>query len=159
MHKNTQTKTALKFYDIKNLCTAQRKKSLKREIIILSKLNHINIMKLYEAFVTPTHIVLALEYINGMSLHALLKSKSDRKILESEAKPIYRQLLNAIRYCHSKSVTHRYFHHIGILNWKTYLFKAITTLNLLTLVLVHASLIFKSLKYFVERHHICLQKL
>ena len=114
LHKESQIKTALKFYDIKNLRTMQRKKSLKSEIKILSKLNHTNIMKLYEAFSTPTHIVLALEYVNGMSLHALLRTRAERRLDEVEGKQIFKQLINALRYCHSKSVTHRYWPNAGI---------------------------------------------
>ena len=116
LHKESQIKTALKFYDIKNLRTLQRKKSLKSEIKILSKLNHNNIMKLYEAFSTSTHIVLALEYVNGMSLHALLRTRADRRLDEVEGKQIFKQLINALRYCHSKSVTHRYLNYVGISN-------------------------------------------
>jgi MAP/microtubule affinity-regulating kinase len=107
IHKSSNTKTALKFYEIKNVVTPQRKKGLRREILILSKLNHDNIMKLYEAFVTPQHVVLALEFINGMSLHGLLKSKAERRLKEPEALSIYKQLMSALRYCHSKSIAHR----------------------------------------------------
>lgn len=48
-----------------------------------------------------------MENINGGSLHSLLKSRSDRRLKDSEAKRIFSQIAAAIKYCHSKNITHR----------------------------------------------------
>ena len=48
-----------------------------------------------------------MEYVPGISLHSLLKSKSGRRLPELEAKMLFRQIVSGIRYCHSKCITHR----------------------------------------------------
>lgn len=52
----------------------QRKKSALREIKILSKLNHPNIVKLYESIDTSKTVYLVMEYVTGESLHSYLKA-------------------------------------------------------------------------------------
>ena len=50
-------------YDRYKLMEVQRKKSALREIKILSKLNHSNIVKLYEAIDTAKYVYLVMEYV------------------------------------------------------------------------------------------------
>ena len=100
-------KIAMKIYDKAKTLDTQRKKSIRREIKILEKLLHNNIVKLADAFDTVHHVYLIMEYVRGPSLHSYLKSKYNRKIDEDEAKKIFRQIVSGICYCHSKSVSHR----------------------------------------------------
>jgi len=44
---------------------AQRKKSAIREVKILSRLSHANIIKLYEAIDTSKYVYLVMEYAEG----------------------------------------------------------------------------------------------
>lgn len=46
-----------------------RKKSLRREIKLLERLNNIHIVKLFESINAPKHIYLVMEYIQGPSLY------------------------------------------------------------------------------------------
>lgn len=84
-----------------------RKKSVKREMKIMEKLDHPNIAKLYEAFESPKQVFLIMEYVNGGSLHGYLKMKPNRQMPELEAKFLWRQVVQAIYYCHQRNVTHR----------------------------------------------------
>ena len=68
----------------------QRKKSVRREIKLMERLNHPNIIKLYEAIETDDQVILVLEYIGGGSCHGFLKSKPNRRMEESDARRIYR---------------------------------------------------------------------
>ena len=52
LHKPTSERVAIKVYDRFKLMDVQRKKSALREIRILSKLTHPNIIKLYESIDT-----------------------------------------------------------------------------------------------------------
>ena len=61
-------------YDRFKLMDVQRKKSALREIKILSKLNHPNIVKLYESIDTSKTVYLVMEYVTGESLHSYLKA-------------------------------------------------------------------------------------
>ena len=62
IHKPSGEKVAIKQYDRSKLTEAQRKKQAIREIRILSRLAHSNIIKLYEAIDTPQHVYLVMEY-------------------------------------------------------------------------------------------------
>mmetsp|Transcript_54881 Transcript_54881/g.119590 ORF Transcript_54881/g.119590 Transcript_54881/m.119590 type:complete len:103 (-) Transcript_54881:525-833(-) len=62
---------------------------------------------MYETVETVREINLVMEHLAGPSLHGLLKSRPNRRIQEHEAKHIFRQVLQALAYCHSKCVTHR----------------------------------------------------
>lgn len=84
-----------------------RKQSLLKEIKILKKVDHPNIIKLHEAIDTAKYVYLATEYISGPSLLKYLKSKPNHMMEESEIKNLWGQLIKAISYLHSKNVTHR----------------------------------------------------
>lgn len=105
--KDLNKKVALKIYDKSKLGEPQRQLSVQREINLMGKLSHPNIVKLHDTFDTKRHVVLEMEYIQGMSLHGYLKSKSNRRLEEVEAKRLFLQILSGIEYCHSKSITHR----------------------------------------------------
>ena len=103
----TDAKVAIKIYDKYNLLDAQRRKGVRREIKILERIHHENIINLHEAFDNKKQVFLVMEYINGGSLHSLLKSQPNRQLRDSEAKKLFRQIASAIKYWHSKNITHR----------------------------------------------------
>lgn len=96
MHKKSNKKVALKIYDKEKMKEIQRKKSVRREIKLMERLNHPNIVKLYEAIETEDQVVLVMEYIGGGSTHGFLKSKPNRRMDEEDARRIYRQVISAL---------------------------------------------------------------
>jgi serine/threonine protein kinase len=52
LHKKSNRKVALKIYEKAKMVEIQRKKSVRREIKLMERLNHPNIIKLYEAIET-----------------------------------------------------------------------------------------------------------
>ena len=104
IHLPSKTKVAIKLYEKSKLTEKLRQKSIKREIKILSRLNHPNIVNFIDCFSTNNHIYLVMELVRGLSLYELLKMQPDRKI---NAKTIIKQILKALVYCHSKCVSHR----------------------------------------------------
>lgn len=58
-------KVAIKIYDKYNLLDAQRRKGVRREIKILERIHHENIIHLHEAFDNKKQVFLVMEYING----------------------------------------------------------------------------------------------
>jgi serine/threonine protein kinase len=48
-----------------------------------------------------------MEYIGGISLHAHLKQLPERRMREDEAKRLFRQLVDAMAYCHARNICHR----------------------------------------------------
>jgi serine/threonine protein kinase len=107
MHKKTNKKVALKIYEKEKMKETQRKKSVRREIKLMERLNHPHIAKLYEAIETDDQVILVMEYVSGGSTHGFLKSKPNRRMDEEDARRIFKQVLSALQYCHSKCVCHR----------------------------------------------------
>lgn len=98
---------ALKSYEKYKLTDSHKMNNVRREILILRKINHENIVKLKFAFEDTRKIHLVQEFVSELSLHAYLKSKPNRKLDESEAKRLFRQIVRGIHYCHSKNIVHR----------------------------------------------------
>jgi len=89
MHKKYNKKVALKIYLKEKMKDLQRKKSVRREIKLMRRLDHPNIAKLYDAIETETKVIIVMEYVGGGSTHGFLKSKHNRQMEESEAKKIF----------------------------------------------------------------------
>lgn len=79
LHRKSGEKVAIKQYDRYKLLDVQRKKQAIREIKILSKLDHPNIVKLHESIDTPKYVYLVMEYARGESLHSHLKATPGRQ--------------------------------------------------------------------------------
>ena len=62
VHKPSGMILAIKVYEKFKLMEAQRKKSVVREINVLKKLQHPNIMQLYDVIDTPKQLYLILEF-------------------------------------------------------------------------------------------------
>jgi MAP/microtubule affinity-regulating kinase len=107
IHKPSNKKVALKIYKKYKLLDPNRRKSVKREIKLMEKMKHPNIVRLYETIDTEKYVILVMEFVGGGSLHSYLKSKGNRRLDEKEAKRVFKQILDAIKYCHSRCITHR----------------------------------------------------
>jgi len=105
--KASNKKFAIKIYEKYRLTDPHRMTNVKREITILKKMDHRNIIKLFYALDEKRQIFLIMEYIGHMSLHAYLKTKLGRKMDEKEAKKLFFQIVQALNYCHSKNIVHR----------------------------------------------------
>lgn len=78
---------------------------IRREIQIMSSVQHPNIIHIYEVFENREKMVLVMEYAAGGELYDFL---SERKVLsEEEARRIFRQIATAIYYCHKHKICHR----------------------------------------------------
>ncbi|XP_060529712.1 uncharacterized protein LOC132704063 isoform X2 [Cylas formicarius] len=78
---------------------------IRREIQIMSSVQHPNIIHIYEVFENKEKMVLVMEYAAGGELYDYL---SERKVLqEEEARRIFRQISTACYYCHKHKICHR----------------------------------------------------
>ena len=83
-------------YDKSKLTDINRQRSVRREIKLLQKMNHPNIVKIFEAFETDDNVYLVMEYVGGGSLHSYLKERTDRRLEEEDAKRIFKQIMTAL---------------------------------------------------------------
>ncbi|OMJ83878.1 hypothetical protein SteCoe_15105 [Stentor coeruleus] len=105
--KNDSTKYALKTYEKYRLTDPSKKKNVSREIEILKKISHPNIVKMFDVIETQKQLHLVLEYISGGSLGSYLKKQPNKRLSEEECRGLFKQLVSAIEYIHSQKVTHR----------------------------------------------------
>lgn len=103
----TDARIAIKLYMKSKAQDKLRQKSIKREIKILSKLKHENIVRFIDCFSTSENVYLVVELVDGTSLYELLKKQSNRRISESSARSIIKQVLQGLKYCHNRCVAHR----------------------------------------------------
>lgn len=61
---------------------SQKMNNVRREIIILKKMNHKNIIKLHAAFEDSRQIHLVMEYVGSQSLLNFLKFQKGRRLTE-----------------------------------------------------------------------------
>ena len=77
-----------------------------KEINVLTRLEHSNIIKLYSYCATEENkIALIMEYASGGTLTSYIKSKN--KIDEKEGRVIFKQILETVKYCHNQEIIHR----------------------------------------------------
>jgi serine/threonine protein kinase len=80
-------------------------RNLRQEIGILRKLNHENIILMFDAFETDREFCVVTEYAQGELFDIL---QDDQRLPESTVQQIAKQLVKALHYLHSNRIIHRY---------------------------------------------------
>mmetsp|Transcript_68672 Transcript_68672/g.198909 ORF Transcript_68672/g.198909 Transcript_68672/m.198909 type:complete len:354 (-) Transcript_68672:98-1159(-) len=96
---------ALKVLDKNQLIKHRVEHQLRREIEIQSHCRHVNILRLYSYFHDEKRVYLMLEMAPGGELYALLTSRGT--FSEARSAWYFKQMVEAIQYCHSKHIIHR----------------------------------------------------
>ncbi|KAK7884216.1 hypothetical protein WMY93_027339 [Mugilogobius chulae] len=78
---------------------------IQREIEITSALQHSHIIRFHEVFESRDKIVIVMEYASRGELYDYIQEK--RKLPESEARTIFRQIISAVHYLHKNGIVHR----------------------------------------------------
>jgi 5'-AMP-activated protein kinase, catalytic alpha subunit len=78
---------------------------IKREIAVMKRVSHPNIVELHEVMATRTKIYLALELVRGGELFARIVCAG--RVKEDVARRYFRQLVSAVDFCHARGVFHR----------------------------------------------------
>ncbi|XP_053281522.1 NUAK family SNF1-like kinase 1 [Pleuronectes platessa] len=78
---------------------------IQREIEITSSLRHANIIRFHEVFESRDKIVIVMEYASRGELYDYIQER--RRLAETEARSIFRQITSAVHYCHKNGVVHR----------------------------------------------------
>lgn len=101
--RNTGFTVAMKFIT-KHGKSEKDIKNLRQEIGILRKLNHENIVLMFDAFETEKEFCVITEYAQGELFDIL---QDDHRLPESTVQQIAKQLVKALHYLHSHRIIHR----------------------------------------------------
>lgn len=100
----TGQSVAIKVINKKKIANSILMSNTKREISIMRRLNHPNIVKLYEVLATKTKIYFVMEFVKGGELFARV---AKGRFSEDLSRKYFQQLISAVGYCHSRGVFHR----------------------------------------------------
>ncbi|CAN8245980.1 unnamed protein product [Cochlearia groenlandica] len=77
---------------------------IKREIAILRRVRHPNIVQLFEVMATKSKIYFVMEYVKGGEL---FNKVAKGRLKEDVARRYFQQLISAVSFCHHRGVYHR----------------------------------------------------
>ena len=89
----------------KILESPRNKQAMYNEILVLRRVNHPHVIKLYEVSENALYVHLVLEYLEGGELFQRLESKGSYS--EKDAYLIMKCLLETLAYCHNENIIHR----------------------------------------------------
>lgn len=78
---------------------------VQKEISVLKKMRHKNIIQLYEIMESVKNIYLVMEYCEGKELFDYIVMK--KQLTEAEALKYFQQIIDAVEYMHSQNIVHR----------------------------------------------------
>ena len=76
-----------------------------KEVEILSRIDHPNIIRIFETFQNDTNFYIVTEYVNGGELFYEILRR--RHFSEKDTSVIMRQVFSVLTYCHSQNIIHR----------------------------------------------------
>ena len=88
----------------KRKLTEEIVEELRREALVLSELDHPNIVKFINVKESNLRIFISMEYVRGGTLGEYMRKK---KMSEKKAKQAMKGILRAVEYLHSHGIVHR----------------------------------------------------
>jgi len=82
-------------------------KAIRKEIEMLKKLDHPNIVRLFEILEDDVSVFLILELCHGGDLCETIEKSEGGRLTEQKARIVLRQVLDALAFCHAKKMVHR----------------------------------------------------
>ncbi|KAG2672916.1 hypothetical protein I3843_13G056400 [Carya illinoinensis] len=101
--RNNQS-VAIKVIDKEKVLKVGLIDQIKREISVMRLVRHPYIIHLYEVMATKTKIYFVMEYAKGGEL---FNKVAKGRLKEDVARKYFRQLIDAVDFCHSRGVYHR----------------------------------------------------
>ena len=104
IHIFTGKYVGIKFISKDSLKDDLSRKKVIREIYILKKIKHDNIIRLLEVFETLEDVIIVMEYANGGDL--LKYTRKNKRLEENEAAKIFKQIVYGLAHLHSRNILH-----------------------------------------------------
>jgi len=99
IHRLSGKFVALKSINKEYMTEEASKRKVMQEFNILRQTRHENVVRLFESFETPQHIVFVMEVCGGGDLLTYVRKR--RRLKEDIARHIFKQLIEGLSYCHS----------------------------------------------------------
>ena len=96
---------AIKSFNKKNIVNESSKRKILYETNLMRGLFHPSVTKILETFESEKYMLIIMEYISGGNLQSFVKKR--RKLCEKTAKILFRQIIQGIKYIHSRGIVHR----------------------------------------------------
>lgn len=106
IEKASKKDVAVKIVPKRQLVDRTCKMALAREVSVLSRLSHANVLHFSNAFEDTNHVYIATEYCPDGDLHEYLRSQN-AGLSEREALKYLRQIFYALAYLHARGISHR----------------------------------------------------
>ena len=108
-HKTTKVKYAIKAIDKRNKSNLDQKSYFRREIEVMYKLNHPNIVKLYGHFEDNIYCYFLMEYIPKGNLYGLMPKDKKKRINTKVIAQIIKDIICGLYYLHNMNppIIHR----------------------------------------------------
>ncbi|NP_001104940.2 protein kinase 4 [Zea mays] len=103
-HVDTGDNVAIKVLDKEKAVKSGLVPHIKREIAVLRRVRHPNIVHLFEVMATKTKIYFVMELVRGGELFSRV---SKGRLREDTARRYFQQLVSAVGFCHARGVFHR----------------------------------------------------
>jgi aurora kinase len=108
-HKHTRVKYAIKAIDKKNKTNIKEKPYFRRELEVMYKIHHPNVVKLFGHFEDNNFCYFIMEYINKGNVYSLLTLDKKRKLSPHIVASIIKDVIYAIFFLHNMNppIIHR----------------------------------------------------
>ena len=104
INKSTGEKVAIKILEKSKIKTKSDILRVERELNILRKINHINLVKIYQTKEDQFNIYIIMEFINyDLFLHIV----NNKRLDEKESSLYFFQIMQGLEYIHSLNIVHR----------------------------------------------------
>ena len=99
-HKITQAKYAIKAIDKRNQANYEERRYFRREIEIMYRVHHPNVVKLFGHFEDNTYCYFIMEYIPGGNIYSLVPKNNMRQISTQQIASIMKDVISAVYFLH-----------------------------------------------------------
>ena len=100
-HNRTQAQYAIKAIDKRNTTNIQEKPYFRREIEIMYRIHHPNVVKLFGHFEDNTYCYFIMEYIQGGNIYSYVPKNGIRKISTQQVASIIKDVISATYFLHN----------------------------------------------------------
>ena len=105
LQKLSRRLVAIKSINKKFLKDEHSLRKIENEVSLLRVMRHKSVVKLFETFETEKHYLFVMELCAGGDLLSFVRKR--RKLNETLAKYLFKQIIEGIGYIHSKNILHR----------------------------------------------------